>query len=120
MFCRSCQCVSNVKLDGEDFVSKLLDRRWTLPHPDAKIHQVMLSTSKVSQPGRAFSDVSFFNKINPSFSHGLMDKDDREPSFFIVRDDLLHPLINGNKARKLDGLIPLVEDHSVTHVVRLL
>lgn len=111
------QCVSNVKLDGEDFVSKLLDRRWTLPHPDAKIHQVMLSTSKVSQPGRAFSDVSFFNKINPYFSHGLMDKDDREPSFFIVRDDLLHPLINGNKARKLDGLIPLVEDHSVTHVV---
>ncbi|KAM7252215.1 hypothetical protein ACFE04_024098 [Oxalis oulophora] len=38
-------------------------------------------------------------------------------SFYIVRDDLLHPLINGNKARKLDGLLPLLEQQSVTHVV---
>nr|XP_025682906.1 D-cysteine desulfhydrase 2, mitochondrial isoform X3 [Arachis hypogaea] len=37
--------------------------------------------------------------------------------FYVVRDDLLHSLINGNKARKLDGLIPLIEDHSVTDVV---
>ncbi|KAM5568010.1 D-cysteine desulfhydrase 2, mitochondrial [Rosa sericea] len=109
------QCVSNVKLSKEEFVSKLLDRRWTLPSPDAKIHQIMLSTSKVQpQPGRPLSDISFWNNTNPCFSHSMAEKDD---SFFIVRDDLLHPLINGNKARKLDALIPLVEDHSVTDVV---
>ncbi|MBA0834565.1 hypothetical protein Goarm_006907, partial [Gossypium armourianum] len=38
-------------------------------------------------------------------------------SFYIVRDDLLHPFVNGNKARKLDGLLPLIEDHGVTDVV---
>nr|CAD1834779.1 unnamed protein product [Ananas comosus var. bracteatus] len=27
-------------------------------------------------------------------------------SFFVLRDDLLHPLANGNKARKLDALLP--------------
>ncbi|KAG6654888.1 hypothetical protein CIPAW_05G176800 [Carya illinoinensis] len=72
-------CVPKAKPNGEEFVSKLLDRRWALPNPDTKIHQ-----------------------------------DDQNPSFYIVRDDLLHPLVNGNKARKLDGLLPLIEDHSVT------
>nr|XP_011457423.1 PREDICTED: D-cysteine desulfhydrase 2, mitochondrial [Fragaria vesca subsp. vesca] len=111
----SKQCVSNVKLSKDEFVSKLLDRRWTLPSPDARIHQIMLSTSKVQpQPGRPLSDISFWNNTNPCFSDAMAEKDD---SFFIVRDDLLHPLINGNKARKLDALIPLVEDHSVTDVV---
>ncbi|KAG6654889.1 hypothetical protein CIPAW_05G176800 [Carya illinoinensis] len=75
-------CVPKAKPNGEEFVSKLLDRRWALPNPDTKIHQ-----------------------------------DDQNPSFYIVRDDLLHPLVNGNKARKLDGLLPLIEDHSVSDVV---
>lgn len=48
-----------------------------------------------------------------------MADDNQEPSFYIVRDDLLHPLINGNKTRKLDALIPLVEDHLVTDMVSL-
>lgn len=106
-----------MKLSDEEFVSKLLGRRWTLPSPDAKIHQIMLSASKVSlQESRPLSDISLWNNTNPCFSQAMVEKDD---SFFIVRDDLLHPLINGNKARKLDGLIPLLEDHSVTDVVRL-
>ena len=112
-----CQCVSNLRPSKEESVSKLLDRRWTLPNPDAKIHQIMLSTSKVQpQKGRPLSDISFWNNTNPCFSEAMVEKDD---SFFIVRDDLLHPLINGNKARKLDALIPLLEDHSVTDVVRI-
>lgn len=109
------QCVSNLNLCGGDFVSKLLDRKWALPAPDAKIHQIVFSSNEVAEPGKALSDVSFSNNTNPSF---MMSKNDQEPSFFVVRDDLLHPLINGNKARKLDALIPLVEDHSVTDVVR--
>ncbi|CAK9137353.1 unnamed protein product [Ilex paraguariensis] len=40
----------------------------------------------------------------------------QHPTFYVVRDDLLHPLVIGNKARKLDALFPLVEDHAVTDV----
>ncbi|KAL6982796.1 D-cysteine desulfhydrase, partial [Sarracenia purpurea var. burkii] len=46
-----------------------------------------------------------------------METNNQKPSFYVVRDDLLHPLVNGNKARKLDGLLPLIEDHSVTDIV---
>lgn len=35
----------------------------------------------------------------------------------IVRDDLLHPVAGGNKARKLDGLVPAIEKAGVTNVV---
>lgn len=48
-----------------------------------------------------------------------MMKERQGPSFYVVRDDLLHPLVNGNKARKLDGLLPLVEDYRVTDVLFL-
>lgn len=54
----------------------------------------------------------------PSFEDEMMENDSRVPSFYIVRDDLIHPLMNGNKARKLDALLPFLEDHSVTDVVR--
>ncbi|CAA0814112.1 D-cysteine desulfhydrase 2- mitochondrial [Striga hermonthica] len=46
-----------------------------------------------------------------------MSKMNQSPSFYVVRDDLLHPLVNGNKARKLDALLPLLEDNAVTDVV---
>ncbi|XP_062110511.1 D-cysteine desulfhydrase 2, mitochondrial isoform X1 [Humulus lupulus] len=94
------QGIPNVKLSGEEFVATLLDRRWTLPKPDTKIQQVILSSKQVTHP---------FLEMN--------EKESQEPSFYVVRDDLLHPLVNGNKSRKLDALFPLVEDHLVTDVV---
>jgi 1-aminocyclopropane-1-carboxylate deaminase/D-cysteine desulfhydrase-like pyridoxal-dependent ACC family enzyme len=48
-----------------------------------------------------------------------MEKGSEDPFFYVVRDDLLHPLVNGNKARKLDALFPLLVDYSVTDVVSL-
>ncbi|CAM8953482.1 unnamed protein product [Rhodiola kirilowii] len=45
------------------------------------------------------------------------DGDGKGKSFYVVRDDLLHPLINGNKARKLDALLPLLEQHGITDVL---
>jgi D-cysteine desulfhydrase len=98
-------------------VSKLLDRRWALPSPDTKIHQIMLSPQQVRSRGGPFGYTSLLNNTQPAFGDGMMVKDEQNPSFYIVRDDLLHPLVNGNKARKLDGLLPLIEDHSVTDVV---
>ena len=39
-------------------------------------------------------------------------------SFLVVQDDLLHPVLGGNKCRKLDGLMPSLVQEGVTHVVR--
>ncbi|KAK6930918.1 hypothetical protein RJ641_002711 [Dillenia turbinata] len=46
-----------------------------------------------------------------------MENNTQMSSFYVVRDDLLHQLVNGNKARKLDALFPLLEDHLVTDVL---
>ena len=40
--------------------------------------------------------------------------------FHVIRDDLLHPIMGGNKLRKLDALIPLLQAHGVTDMVRRL
>ncbi|KAK9276038.1 hypothetical protein L1049_005569 [Liquidambar formosana] len=118
-FPNTSQGVSKIKIKicGEEFMSKLLDRRWTLPSPDSKIHQVTLSTLQTRNGGGPFGDISFLNNTHPSLGDDVMENNNQEPSFYVVRDDLLHPLVNGNKARKLDALLPLVEDHSVTDVV---
>ncbi|XP_059657789.1 D-cysteine desulfhydrase 2, mitochondrial [Cornus florida] len=114
----SLQGVSGVKLCGKDFIAKLLDRRWTLPQPDAKIHQVMVSDMQIQHGGGPFGNLSFINNTHPSLGDSIVENSNQcRPSFYVVRDDLLHPLVNGNKARKLDGLFPLIEDHSVTDVV---
>lgn len=102
---------------NEEFVSKLLDGRWALPSPDTKIHQITLSPPQVRSRGGPFDYTPLFNNTQPAFGDDMMAKDEQNSSFYIVRDDLLHPLVNGNKARKLDGLLPLIEDHSVTDVV---
>ncbi|KAJ7957663.1 D-cysteine desulfhydrase 2, mitochondrial [Quillaja saponaria] len=106
----SCQGVSKLKLDGEEFVSNLLNRRWTLPSPDTQIHQVLLRH-------RPSGSISLLNNSCPFFGHGMKRVGKEDSYFYIVRDDLLHPLVNGNKARKLDGLLPIVEDNLVTDVV---
>jgi D-cysteine desulfhydrase len=40
-----------------------------------------------------------------------------EPALLVVRDDLLHPLVGGNKLRKLDAIIPALAAAHVTDVV---
>eukprot|EP00897_Mesotaenium_endlicherianum_P009471 jgi/Mesen1/8552/ME000484S07932 len=40
-----------------------------------------------------------------------------EVDFMVIRDDLLHPLMGGNKLRKLDALLPLLAAHGVTDAV---
>ncbi|CAN8253705.1 unnamed protein product [Cochlearia groenlandica] len=106
-----------------DFVSKLLDRKWGLHCPSTKIQQITVSSSPKESEGT--NRFSFCNNTNPN----LRDDDDVEEeeeevfnrkqrsSFYILRDDLLHPLVNGNKARKLDAFLPLVQHHNVTDLV---
>lgn len=35
----------------------------------------------------------------------------------MIRDDLLRPLVEGNKSRKLDGMMPELRDSGVTDIV---
>ncbi|XP_057949403.1 D-cysteine desulfhydrase 2, mitochondrial isoform X2 [Malania oleifera] len=111
------QDVSRLKLCGGQFTSKLLERKWSLLNPDAQIHQVMISKKQIQNEGGSFNNISFSNNTHPYLGDNMMKNNRQHPSFYVVRDDLLHPLVNGNKARKLDGLLPLIEDHSVTDVV---
>ena len=36
----------------------------------------------------------------------------------ILHDDLLHPVLGGNKLRKLDALLPTLQPSGITDVVR--
>lgn len=85
--------------------------------PDTNIHQITVSSKQGQKGGGLFSNVSFLKNNQPRLGN-MMLYENQGLSFYIVRDDLLHPFVNGNKARKLDGLLPL-EDHGVTDVVRL-
>lgn len=106
-----------MKQSTVEFVSKLLDRRWALRRPDTQVHQVMLSGSgSYKRLGGEVFD--FRNDPGPAQGDSKETRNLRQPLFYVVRDDLLHPLVNGNKARKLDALLPLLEDNSVTDVVR--
>lgn len=80
-----------------------------MPTPETKIHQVF---HRHGSNGR-----NFLLNTHPTFADANVEMDKQRKQFYIVRDDLLHPLINGNKARKLDGLLPLLQDYSVTDVV---
>ncbi|KAK2443549.1 Pyridoxal-5'-phosphate-dependent enzyme family protein [Trifolium repens] len=109
------QVISKPKLLSHESMENLLNRRWTLPIPETKIHQVI---HRQGLDGRS----NFLLNTNPDFDdddgrNAEMDKHRKKNHFYVVRDDLLHPIINGNKARKLDGLLPLLQDYSVTDVV---
>lgn len=78
----------------------------------------MSSPKRIEDEDGPFKEKTWFNIPNPLLGDKITDKSGPDSSFYVVRDDLLHPLINGNKARKLDAVLPLLEDHSVTDVVR--
>ncbi|KAL1804514.1 hypothetical protein ACET3Z_033161 [Daucus carota] len=116
-FSSSPQVAKKLNLGDEDFVSKLLDRRWALASPETKIHQIKVSRHHKHKQAGYFGNLSFKNNSNPLLGDGMLENSNDHASFYVVRDDLLHPLVNGNKARKLDGLLPLLEDNSITDVV---
>ena len=79
--------------------------------PDTMIHQIVVSGTQIQHKGKPLGNLWFSNNTSPSFGDSSMKKNNQQPFFYVVRDDLLHTLVNGNKARKLDGLLPIVEDH---------
>ncbi|XP_042376866.1 putative D-cysteine desulfhydrase 2, mitochondrial isoform X6 [Zingiber officinale] len=95
------RCYSNPK------PSPLLRRQWMLSSPSAPIHAISFTKPSTS------SFTYYSNGL--SVSH-LRSAEEAKPSssFYLIRDDLLHPLVNGNKARKLDAIIPLILRHAAT------
>ena len=82
-----CKCSISYK----DNISKLLDRGpWLLHRPDSLIQKIPLETVA----GRSSSS-----------------------SLYLVRDDLIHPVYGGNKARKLDAILPRLVLDKVTDIV---
>ncbi|CAH2045422.1 unnamed protein product [Thlaspi arvense] len=104
------------ELESREFVSKLLDRKWGLQSPSTQIQQISVSSAKVTCKEQGIGKFSFFNNTRPNLGDEV-SKEKQGSSFYILRDDLLHPLVNGNKARKLDALLPLLQDHKVTDLV---
>lgn len=113
----SPQGICNVRMSGEELMSRLLDRKWALTSPDSKIHQIKLFTTTEKHGGGPLGGISFLNNTCPFLGDDMIMRDE-DRCFYVVRDDLLHPLVNGNKARKMDALLPLLEDHIVTDLVR--
>jgi hypothetical protein len=74
----------------------LLDREWLLPDPATKLKEVYLEEEP--RAGKRSGTLSFY----------------------VIRDDLLHPIMGGNKLRKLDAIIPFFQGHGITDVVRKL
>nr|CAD1834896.1 unnamed protein product [Ananas comosus var. bracteatus] len=78
------------------------------PLPSAPIHRVSL-LSPSPQPLLSYSIDLLPDLGADSYAKASEPgADSSSSSFFVLRDDLLHPLANGNKARKLDALLPLL------------
>uniref|UniRef100_A0A453FAN4 Uncharacterized protein n=1 Tax=Aegilops tauschii subsp. strangulata TaxID=200361 RepID=A0A453FAN4_AEGTS len=87
---------------------------WMLPSPATQVHTISVLPSHSPSPAPQFA---FSNLTTASKSSGGKGDQQGTPRFDVVRDDLLHPLANGNKARKLDALLPLLRRRGATDVV---
>ncbi|KAH9708525.1 D-cysteine desulfhydrase 2 [Citrus sinensis] len=88
----SPQGICNVRMSGEELLSRLLDRKWALTSPDSKIHQIKLFTTTEKHGGGPLGGISFLNNTCPFLGDDMIMRDE-DRCFYVVRDDLLHPLV---------------------------
>lgn len=81
-------------------LSAVLSGPWMLSNPSSRLQRVSLQPS--------CDDASQRSEDSTSTT---------APGFWVLRDDELHPLVGGNKIRKLDGLFPRLMLEGVTDVV---
>ncbi|KAK3165162.1 hypothetical protein QOZ80_1AG0029720 [Eleusine coracana subsp. coracana] len=101
---------------GRTVANLLSSTEWMLPSPATQVHTVSVLPSHSPSFRHEFA----FSNLAPSLRNGASGKGGGElgsPRFHVVRDDLLHPLANGNKARKLDALLPLLRRRGATDIV---
>jgi D-cysteine desulfhydrase len=95
----------------------LLERRWLLEQPNTKISKVLVSKSTKASEFQWPEVLGHMQFTSENITSDSVKAND-DPLFYVLRDDLLHPLLGGNKLRKLDALLPLLEDCGATDVVR--
>eukprot|EP00959_Pyramimonas_sp_CCMP1952_P377157 7899727-Pyramimonas_sp.AAC.1 len=124
----------------ENVESLLAERRWCLTKPDTEVHQIVLGRS---EHGYYNAGPTPAIQRDPSCHQPSNSDEESRGSFLIVRDDLLHPLTggthsrlrgrrlvysfctasvqrsdrHGNKLRKLDALLPLLQSDGATDVL---
>lgn len=97
-----------------DCIDQILKRRWLLSRPDTKIQPVLVSYRTESDGAFGHDNLQYSLFAEPN---SMDEKRSRTGTFHIIRDDLLHPVMGGNKLRKLDALLPLLQSTSVTDVI---
>jgi len=99
---------------GRTVANLLSATEWMLRSPASQVHtiSVLPSQSPTSRHEFAFSNLT--TSLGNGGGKGV---EEGSPRFHLVRDDLLHPLANGNKARKLDALLPLLRRRGATDIV---
>uniref|UniRef100_A0ACD5VYG1 Uncharacterized protein n=1 Tax=Avena sativa TaxID=4498 RepID=A0ACD5VYG1_AVESA len=98
---------------GRTLANILSATEWMLPSAATQVHTIsVIPSHSSSPPANAFSNLTTAPK-----SSGGQGKEQGIPRFDVVRDDLLHPLANGNKARKLDALLPLLRRRGATDLI---
>ncbi|XP_021312649.1 putative D-cysteine desulfhydrase 2, mitochondrial isoform X2 [Sorghum bicolor] len=94
---------------GRTVASFLSATEWMLPSPATQVHTISVLPSRL--------EFAFSNLTTSLRNGGGNGSETGNPKFQIVRDDLLHPLANGNKARKLDALLPVLRHCGATDIV---
>ena len=87
-------------------VEGLLDREWLLKRPDTQLQHIRGATSAYASESCGGSGG---DTLGPTLG----------PGFWVVRDDLLHPVAGGNKLRKMDALLPQLKNAGATDIVCL-
>ncbi|KAF3334810.1 D-cysteine desulfhydrase 2 [Carex littledalei] len=82
---------------------------WHLPSPFTPIHTITVAPDR--------GHFSFSKLLDGEEEEETERRISSIARFHVARDDLLHPLANGNKARKLDALLPLLRTYSATDAV---
>eukprot|EP00899_Mesostigma_viride_P021277 jgi/Mesvir1/29150/Mv25113-RA.1 len=82
---------------------RLTRREWLMPKPDTRIDVINIRTAEAASGAGSGPSADACGGSTASI--------------YVIRDDLLHPLLGGNKLRKLDCLVPQLEALGVTEVV---
>lgn len=89
-------------------LSALLSREWLLEKPDSQVVHTRVSSQCSTVPHLPLTLCCGLQLRQVTFSTNKLT---------VVQDDLLHPVLGGNKLRKLDGLLPEVKGTGCTDLV---
>ncbi|CAO1947857.1 unnamed protein product [Urochloa humidicola] len=98
---------------GRTVANLLSATEWMLPSPASQVHTISVLPSQSPTSSHEFA----FSLTTSLENGGGKGVEAGNPRFHVVRDDLLHPLANGNKPRKLDALLPLLRRRGATDIV---